>query len=65
MAWLWSGKNFELHLAMFHLTDLALSFILNRPPGHHSMRRAASGFCVFNNVAIAAKYAQQKYGVQR
>ncbi|XP_057693818.1 polyamine deacetylase HDAC10 isoform X1 [Corythoichthys intestinalis] len=38
---------------------------LVRPPGHHSMRSAASGFCVFNNVAIAAKYAQQKYGVQR
>ncbi|XP_077373528.1 polyamine deacetylase HDAC10 isoform X2 [Festucalex cinctus] len=38
---------------------------LVRPPGHHSMRSAANGFCVFNNVAIAAKYAQQKYGVQR
>ncbi|XP_061774048.1 polyamine deacetylase HDAC10 isoform X3 [Nerophis ophidion] len=38
---------------------------LVRPPGHHSMRSAASGFCVFNNVAIAAKYAQQKYAVQR
>ncbi|XP_061532596.1 polyamine deacetylase HDAC10 isoform X5 [Phycodurus eques] len=38
---------------------------LVRPPGHHSMRSAASGFCVFNNVAIAAKYAQQKYGIQR
>ncbi|XP_054631717.1 polyamine deacetylase HDAC10 isoform X2 [Dunckerocampus dactyliophorus] len=38
---------------------------LIRPPGHHSMRSAANGFCVFNNVAIAAKYAQQKYRVQR
>ncbi|CAK6950921.1 polyamine deacetylase HDAC10 [Scomber scombrus] len=38
---------------------------LVRPPGHHSMRSAANGFCVFNNVAIAAKYAQKKYGVQR
>nr|XP_057931808.1 polyamine deacetylase HDAC10 [Doryrhamphus excisus] len=38
---------------------------LVRPPGHHSMRSAANGFCVFNNVAIAAKYAQQNYGVQR
>ncbi|KAM9854630.1 polyamine deacetylase HDAC10 [Aulostomus maculatus] len=38
---------------------------LVRPPGHHSMRSAANGFCVFNNVAIAAKYAKQKYGVQR
>ncbi|XP_045893711.1 polyamine deacetylase HDAC10 isoform X1 [Micropterus dolomieu] len=38
---------------------------LVRPPGHHSMRSAASGFCVFNNVAIAAQYAKQKYGVER
>lgn len=38
---------------------------LVRPPGHHSMRSAANGFCVFNNVSIAAKYAKQKYGLKR
>ncbi|XP_077567257.1 polyamine deacetylase HDAC10 [Stigmatopora nigra] len=38
---------------------------LVRPPGHHSMHNAASGFCIFNNVAIATKYAQKKYGIQR
>ncbi|XP_015249022.1 PREDICTED: histone deacetylase 10 [Cyprinodon variegatus] len=38
---------------------------LVRPPGHHSMRSAANGFCVFNNVAIAAQYAKQKHGVKR
>nr|XP_033490307.1 polyamine deacetylase HDAC10 [Epinephelus lanceolatus] len=38
---------------------------LVRPPGHHSMRSAANGFCVFNNVAVAARYAKQKYGVKR
>uniref|UniRef100_A0A673BVX9 Histone deacetylase domain-containing protein n=1 Tax=Sphaeramia orbicularis TaxID=375764 RepID=A0A673BVX9_9TELE len=38
---------------------------LVRPPGHHSMRSAANGFCVFNNVSIAAQYAKQKHGVER
>lgn len=38
---------------------------LVRPPGHHSQRAAANGFCVFNNVALAAKHAKQKYGLQR
>uniref|UniRef100_UPI003AABB0C6 polyamine deacetylase HDAC10 isoform X1 n=1 Tax=Centroberyx gerrardi TaxID=166262 RepID=UPI003AABB0C6 len=38
---------------------------LVRPPGHHSQHSAANGFCVFNNVAIAAQYAKQKYGTKR
>uniref|UniRef100_A0A674AZE8 Histone deacetylase 10 n=1 Tax=Salmo trutta TaxID=8032 RepID=A0A674AZE8_SALTR len=38
---------------------------LVRPPGHHSQRSAANGFCVFNNVAIAAHYAKKQYGIKR
>ncbi|XP_068132461.1 polyamine deacetylase HDAC10 isoform X2 [Hyperolius riggenbachi] len=38
---------------------------LVRPPGHHSQPKESNGFCVFNNVAIAAKYAKKKYNLQR
>lgn len=38
---------------------------LVRPPGHHSQESQASGFCIFNNVAVAAEYAKRKYGLQR
>ena len=40
-------------------------FALVRPPGHHAEREKALGFCVFNNIAIAAKYLQEQYGLQR
>ncbi len=36
-----------------------------RPPGHHATRSQGMGFCLFNNVAIGARYAQRKYGIQR
>ncbi len=36
-----------------------------RPPGHHAEREQAMGFCFYNNVAIAAAYAKQQYGLER
>lgn len=41
------------------------SFALVRPPGHHALCRSAMGFCLFNNVAVAADYAVSHYGLSR
>jgi acetoin utilization deacetylase AcuC-like enzyme len=41
------------------------AFCAVRPPGHHAESSHAMGFCLFNNVAIAAKYLQQHHGLER
>ncbi|MBA5776340.1 histone deacetylase family protein [Stappia sp. F7233] len=41
------------------------AFSASRPPGHHAERDRAMGFCLFNNAAIAARYAQSKFGAER
>ena len=40
-------------------------FCAVRPPGHHAEASRAMGFCLLNNVAIAARYIQKKYGLTR
>jgi acetoin utilization deacetylase AcuC-like enzyme len=52
-------------------TDMVVSgkadsaFCSVRPPGHHAERRRAMGFCLFNNVAVAAAHALEQHGLQR
>lgn len=41
------------------------AFCLIRPPGHHATPARGMGFCLFNNVAVAAKYIQSKYKLER
>lgn len=43
----------------------ARSFCAVRPPGHHALRDAGMGFCLFGNVAIGAHHARQRRGVER
>ena len=43
--------------------DVCFSFI--RPPGHHALPDKAGGFCVFNNIAVTAREAIDRYGIKR
>lgn len=45
--------------------ELDAAFCIDRPPGHHATPGQAMGFCLFNQIAIAARYAQQRHGVER
>jgi len=41
------------------------AYALTRPPGHHAERERGFGFCIFNNIVIAAKYAREVLGIER
>ena len=41
------------------------AFCAVRPPGHHAMRGRPMGFCIFNNIAVAARHALEVHGLER
>ncbi len=43
----------------------ANAFVATRPPGHHAETARPMGFCIFDNAAIAARYAQHRHGIAR
>jgi acetoin utilization deacetylase AcuC-like enzyme len=45
--------------------EIRNAFCAVRPPGHHATADRGMGFCVFNNIAIAARYLQKKHGLAR
>lgn len=57
------GAKKAVDLVMKGEFENAFAFV--RPPGHHALAYAACGFCIFNNIAIAAKYLLQDYGLER
>jgi acetoin utilization deacetylase AcuC-like enzyme len=45
--------------------EATTAFCAVRPPGHHACRARAMGFCIFNNVAVAARHALETHGLER
>jgi len=63
-AWLAAGACIKGVGALMKKTCDAF-FALVRPPGHHALPDRAAGFCIFNNIAIAARYAMDRYCLDR
>src|SRR5260370_739690 len=45
--------------------ELDNAYCLARPPGQHALAESSMGFCLFNNAAVAARYAIDRYGLER
>jgi acetoin utilization deacetylase AcuC-like enzyme len=59
-----AGGTIRLVEAVYH-GECDNGFALVRPPGHHATDRRAMGFCLINNIAVAARYATEHLGLER
>lgn len=64
VAWLAAGACLQ-GIDMLTEKQCGAFFALARPPGHHALPDRSGGFCVFNNIAVAARYAMERYGTER
>jgi acetoin utilization deacetylase AcuC-like enzyme len=70
-----SAESFQVALRAVGAAIVAADYIMEnkvsnafaavRPPGHHAEKTQAMGFCIFNNIAIAARYLQKKYKLEK
>jgi acetoin utilization deacetylase AcuC-like enzyme len=64
-AALYAAGGFMVAVEAVSKVEVDSAFALVRPPGHHALRDRAKGFCIFNNMAIAAKFALSKFSLNR
>jgi len=64
-AALYAAGGFMVAVEVVMKGEVDSAFALVRPPGHHAIHDRAMGFCIFNNVAIAAKFALSKFSLNR
>ncbi len=63
-AWLAAGACIKA-LEVLISGECRVCFAMVRPPGHHALSDRAGGFCIFNNLGVAAKWAIQRCGFER
>ncbi|MFW6011690.1 MAG: histone deacetylase [Desulfosalsimonas sp.] len=63
-AWLAAGACLQ-GIDMLFEKQCRAFFALVRPPGHHALPDRSAGFCVFNNIAVAARYAMVRHGIKK
>ena len=65
IAKLAAGGAIQAVAAVVSNDAIKTAYVLTRPPGHHAEADQGMGFCIFNNIVIAAKYAQKELGIKK